>query len=100
MKQTLLFTFVAVLVSSLQACGDAAQEADELIDCAQICRDYDQCVDTGLDVSDCTSKCETRSDEDEAYRRKANACESCVDDKACLESFPCLAECAGVVPPE
>ena len=59
-------------------------ETDELIDCAQICHDYDQCVDTDLDVSDCTATCETRSDEDEAYRRKANACEACIDDKACL----------------
>lgn len=100
MKQKPFWTLIVALVASLQGCGDPVQETEELLDCAQICRDYDQCVDTGLDISDCTSKCETNSDEDEAYRRKANACEACIDDKACLESFPCLPECAGVVPPE
>jgi hypothetical protein len=100
MKKHLSIGFIVSLFVLHQGCSDAAQETEELIDCAKICQDYDECVDSSLDLSDCTSTCETRSDEDEEYRRTANACEACVDDKACLQSFPCLAECAGVLPPE
>lgn len=98
MKNALIGIAPIALLAAI-ACGEAAKEVEEVVDCAQMCGDYDQCVDTDFDVTDCTSDCEEKSDEDNDYRDRADACAACLDDKACAESFPCVDECAGVLPP-
>lgn len=98
MKQFFLLATAAVSGLALFSCGEAAKEAEELIDCAGLCREYDECVDSDVDVTECTSNCENRSDVDEGFQERADRCEACLDDKACAESFPCATECAGVFP--
>jgi hypothetical protein len=76
------------------ACG----ELEELADCRAICDKYQQCIDDDYDVAACTTRCEDESDLDDDYRRQANECEACVNDRACAMTFPCVTECAGIVP--
>lgn len=68
-------------------------EAEELVDCAQICQAKKDCVDDAYDVSACTDDCEDRSDRDEDFRRDANECEACIEDRACAEQIECFGTC-------
>jgi len=88
-----LFTAAAALAAT--ACTDKIEQA---FDCHQICGRYDECVDESYDVDACVDRCEGHADDDEAYARKANACEACLDDRSCAQSFPCVDECIGIVP--
>ena len=96
MKAFLGVVFMAGLgLSMLGSCS----EADELVDCQKICSRYEECVDDEFDVSECRSKCETNADKDEAFAKKADECESCVDDKSCTGAvFNCGVQCVGIVP--
>ena len=84
-----LFISSAVLGLLVGGCG----EAEELIDCSQICEAKKVCVDNSFDVNACTSRCETESDNDEDYRREAHECEACIDDRACAEQVACFDNC-------
>lgn len=87
-----LFISSAALSLLLWGCG----EAEELIDCAQICQAQKDCVDGSYDVEGCTNRCETESDRDEDYRREAHECEACIDDRACAEQAACFDNCPGL----
>lgn len=76
-------------VLALSGCG----EAEELIDCVQICESKQDCVNDSYDVQACTDECEERSDSDEDYRHAAHECEACIDDRACAEQAACFDTC-------
>ncbi|MCB9537372.1 MAG: hypothetical protein H6704_14055 [Myxococcales bacterium] len=88
----------ALAVGGATACGEAADEANEVINCAQICETYQDCVDSDLDVSDCTDRCEDRIDDDDDGRARAQMCEDCLDGRSCAEGVACTPDCAGLVP--
>lgn len=98
---TVLFTGSVAL--GLGACG-AAEEVEEVVDCAQICEAYGDCVqeltDTEYDELACINNCEAKSDEDTEFRAQANTCEQCIDDTedtCTATAFACADECASVV---
>jgi hypothetical protein len=101
---TMLRTIGAFLLIGLGAgfatsgCGEAADEVDNTVDCAQICHRYSDCFDSNYDVSGCTDECEDNADIDQTFENKKESCDSCIDDKACSESFPCATQCSGIVP--
>jgi hypothetical protein len=76
----------------------ACEQVDQKVDCAKICNRYDECVDSDYDEAACRDSCEDRAANDDTFADKADACESCIDDRACSESFPCIDECIGIVP--
>lgn len=79
--------------------GGCAEDIDEQFDCWAICDKYAECVSDDYDVEECADSCETEADNSEEFGDKADACESCIDDRSCVESvFPCAAECSGIVP--
>ncbi len=90
---------VLFALCGLGAVAMSCSDADELIDCQQICSRYQSCFDNGYDVSACRSRCENKADEDKAFADRVDACEKCIDDRSCTSSvFSCSAQCAGVVP--
>lgn len=98
---TVLFTGSVAL--GLGACG-AAEEVEEVADCAQICETYGDCVqeltDMEYDELACINNCEAESDEDAEFRAQANTCEQCIEgaEDTCLaDAFACADECASVV---
>jgi hypothetical protein len=102
---TIIRTIGAFLILGLGAglttsgCGgEAGEEIDNTVDCAQICNRYQDCFDSSYDVSSCTDTCEDNADVNQDFENKKEACDSCIDDKACAESFPCANECGGIVP--
>ncbi len=80
---------------SFAGCG----EVDRIFDCQTVCSRYQTCFDNSFDVGECRSRCKNKADADESFEAKADACESCIDDKSCSEStFQCPTQCVGVVP--
>jgi hypothetical protein len=101
MKRTMNWLLSGILfsgIAGLVGCG----EAEEAYNCATICETYDDCADelnVDIDVTACTSECETEADESEDFKSDAEACQECIDQNAsCLENVPCVNECRGVVP--
>ncbi|ACY17856.1 hypothetical protein [Haliangium ochraceum] len=91
--------FALAAMWGLSACG----EADELYNCVDICDSVNDCAEEigvdDFDRSECASECEDESDADEDYRQAAAECEECLDGRdECTDTFPCLDECATVVP--
>ena len=85
-----------MLTASFGAMAGCSDEADDTIDCAQICNKYDECV-TEIDVTSCTDQCEDMADASDATRARLEECEACVEDVACAEATTCWADCP-VVP--
>ncbi len=87
----------AGLVVGTAGCG-AAEEVDQLYDCQSVCSRYQSCFDSKYDVAACRARCKTNSEKDMEYRRKAELCETCIDDRSCKDAtFKCATECAGIV---
>ena len=87
----------SLLLCLLFATG--CDSVDAAFDCHAICDRYADCFDANYDVSACESRCRSHADDDTAYRRQADQCDACIDDRSCTSAvFNCAAECASVVP--
>lgn len=88
--------------AALIGCSDTADEvSDEVtntISCHSVCERYADCFAPEYDIDGCTDRCEDDADAAEAQETRLEACDSCIDDKSCVESFGCAAECQGIVP--
>jgi hypothetical protein len=76
----------------------ACSHVEHDYDCHGICSKYADCVDSSYDVGACTDKCTQKADDDADFADRADTCQACVDDRACSEEFPCIDDCAGIVP--
>jgi hypothetical protein len=82
-------------LSLLTSCG----AIDTVFDCQGICARYSSCFDAAYEVTTCTERCRVASTNDREYRRRADECKACIDDRACTAAtFNCAAKCSGVVP--
>ena len=84
-----LISILCVCSLSLIACD----EADEVLDCSELCDKKQECVDEDYDVDDCIDVCEDAADESENYERQLDECEDCIDGQSCLESIACFDDC-------
>jgi hypothetical protein len=91
---TNVFAFVAIVLGGAAGCS----EVDEAFDCQQICSRYSDCFDANYDVAACRNRCESNADNEAGFADKADACETCLDDRSCSGSFACTSECIGIVP--
>jgi hypothetical protein len=86
------------LVAGLFLGSASCDKADEIYDCQTVCSRYKECFDQQYDVGKCRSTCRDKSDADADFRRKADVCEACINDRSCAGTFACVTECAGIVP--
>ncbi|HEY0713180.1 MAG TPA: hypothetical protein VGF45_10940 [Polyangia bacterium] len=87
------------LVAGLFFGSASCDEADAAFDCQSVCSRYKDCFDKDYNVGDCRARCRDKADADSDFRRKADVCEACIDDRSCTASaFACTAQCAGIVP--
>lgn len=70
-------------------------EIDMAVDCANLCDRYRDCFDSDYDTGACRDRCHEMVDRDP---RVANECDTCLDSRACSESFSCADECSGLIP--
>lgn len=86
----------AFLFGSAAIAVSGCDEADQAVDCSQICNRYQECFDEDYDVSACIDRCRPMLDEDP---HGADDCEACIDDRSCTGAvFNCASDCAGIVP--
>ncbi|MFO0619730.1 MAG: hypothetical protein U0414_44510 [Polyangiaceae bacterium] len=79
--------------------SDTANNIDEATDCDQVCARYADCFDSQYDQSTCRARCENRAATVTGFADDLDACENCMDDKACSEaSFNCSGTCDQIVP--
>lgn len=95
MKTTALIGFAFAAMLGLTACDNI----DNAFDCSAICDKYHDCYDNNYDRSDCYDRCRDDSKHSDSFRKAADACEACIDDKSCLDTtFSCGSQCSGIVP--
>lgn len=89
-------TLPLLFLSSLGFLSTACDEADQAIDCNQICNRYQECFDSDYDVGACVDRCEPMLESDP---HGADDCENCIDDRSCAgATFNCASECGQIVP--
>ncbi len=75
------------------------QEAEDAVNCYQICDRYRSCFDDQYDTGKCEDRCRDEANRDQGYSHDANVCEACLDDESCVDSvFHCTDNCSGIVP--
>ena len=85
---------MSAVVLLLGACG-----VDAALDCHAICERYRSCFESSYDVGACEVRCRDRSSSTPDYRRQADQCNACIDERSCAAStFNCVGQCASVVP--
>ena len=89
------FPFLLVLAAMLG--GGCSNEIGELIECAQVCESYDDCVDDAYDQTECTDRCEDYADVSDANETQVFDCDDCFNELEC--SADCNSRCAGITPP-
>jgi hypothetical protein len=94
-KQLKCMLIAAIAITGLAACGPV----DSALDCHAICGRYASCFDSKYDTGACETRCRDNAAKDSTYKRKADTCNACINDRACASAtFSCTADCASVVP--
>lgn len=66
-------------------------------DCAIYCNRYQECVEDGLDVAECTRECNNWAASDPDRADRAANCAACVQGRSCGSAFEnCTDDCFGV----
>ena len=74
-------------------------EAENAIDCNQICERYETCFNADYDTGACQERCRDNADAESEENNRTAVGATCIDDKSCAAStFKCADECAGIVP--
>lgn len=76
----------------------AIDELDNAADCNTICNRYRACIDGDQPLVACVERCEDRSDDDDRFMERVDACESCLGGDGCDIAGKCERQCATVVP--
>lgn len=90
------------LLATLLTCASLTLSCgtiDTALDCRAICARYSSCYDVAYNVGSCEQRCRTDSASDMNYRRRADQCSACIDERACASAtFNCATQCSSVVP--
>ena len=77
----------------LLAGGGGCSHIDEAIDCDQLCENMQTCLDSDIDVGDCSEKCEREVDNHE-LTEQLDDCTDCLDHGyACSEAVDECSAC-------
>lgn len=71
---TTFFLSSSILLTALGGCSNIA----EAIDCDQMCTKMHDCIDSDIDVGNCSERCEDKVDDNE-LAEKLDACTDCLD---------------------
>lgn len=75
-RKTVTTSFLAtfMLLAALGGCSNIG----EAIDCDQLCSKMNTCIDSDIDVRDCSERCEDKVDDNE-LADQLDACTDCLD---------------------
>lgn len=94
----LSLTVAAGLVAGITSSNVGCSAADAAYDCHQVCSRYKECIDKDSDETNCASKCRDKAADDASYRKKADDCEACINDKSCAGAALGCPVCIGIIP--
>ena len=80
MKKLLAMLVLGTLGGTFAGGGD---DAEDVVDCIDVCDRYQDCVDDDYDVDDCVDRCEDEADDSDAWRDRLRSCSECIDDRSC-----------------
>ena len=83
--------------ASIVASG-CSNEVGELLECAQVCESYDDCVADSADQTGCTDGCEAYADVSDANEEQVFACDDCLNELGDTCDSSCNAVCDGIIP--
>jgi hypothetical protein len=92
---------VSLLGFANASCSDdnnPIEQADEALDCSDICGRYKDCFDKNYNTDKCENNCEDRAD-DPDHKDQEERCSDCIDNASCGGAvFSCADDCLGIVP--
>jgi hypothetical protein len=99
MKMSISKLFLAVGLAAGFGIGIACSEAEDAVDCAQVCSRYDQCAKGDQKRTDCAAQCRDNAKDSDAFRDSLRKCEDCLDgENSCVgDVLSCTPACAGVI---
>jgi hypothetical protein len=82
----------------LGACSSASGPSldPDKSNCNTVCEQAQKCINSTLDVDDCTNNCDNKSSDD-SYKNSVAACADCVVGKTCTDSTSCISNCLSAV---
>ncbi|PZR08612.1 MAG: hypothetical protein DI536_24215 [Archangium gephyra] len=93
-----MFRTLTLVLFMLSGCA-VVQKVDTAIDCNGICERYKSCFDSDYDTSACATSCRNKASESADFRRKADMCMACIQERSCTKAtFACASDCFSVVP--
>ncbi|WP_309889704.1 hypothetical protein [Archangium sp.] len=67
-------------------------------DCRTACEKKQECMSSGMDVAQCTTRCEQKAKEDKDFASQAQECSQCAKSRTCSETLKqCWDDCLTVV---
>jgi hypothetical protein len=87
---------LAAIVSFVGAGG--CDDVQNAFNCSDLCNRYQSCFDTSYDTRACTDRCEDLADDSQNFDERANRCQNCLNQNACVEAAFNCPDCAGIVP--
>lgn len=93
-----MFRTLTLVFMMLSGCA-VVQKVDTAFDCNAICDRYKACFDSDYDTASCASSCRTKASDNPDFRRKADMCMACIQERSCTKAtFACASDCFSVVP--
>lgn len=99
----LLPAFPLLVLVLTAGCGaaDSIDDVNETINCLNACQAWMDCSgDDGFDVDQCQADCEAMAAQSRTFEAQTETCDDCIATQGTCDGgdFPCLDECAGIVP--
>ena len=97
-KVTVMFlgAALAAIVSFVGAGG--CDDTQNAFNCSDLCNRYQSCFDMSFDTRSCTDRCEDLADDSQNFDERANRCQNCLNQNACVDAAFNCPDCAGIVP--
>ena len=88
----------AIVALLLGNCALGCSDAENTVNCAQVCDKYKTCLNSDYDVASCTMKCEDKANDSASRQKQLDDCDSCIEDRSCSGAvFSCTTECATII---
>src|SRR5690349_17843872 len=101
-KMKMRAALAACFTIALFGCAPTQKVAtaiDTRLDCRAVCNRYKTCYDNTYQTNACEQRCDDQAKADGDFKRKADACNECMSQNACMQtSTACVNDCSPVIP--
>jgi len=87
---------LAAIISFVGAGG--CDDVQNAFNCGDLCNRYQSCFDTSYDTGACRNRCEDLANNSQNFDERANRCQNCLNQNACVQAAFNCPDCVGIVP--